>query len=291
MQSLGLMLSLFLLVLIAPAQERKVPIVLSTAWLADHLQDPDVVVLHVAFSRKDYALEHIPGARFVWYSWLAVSTPDASTEMPTVEQADTLLESLGLTSHSTVVLCFSRASVTPTTRILLALSYFGFGHQVSLLDGGLEAWKSEGRPVSTEVPAARRTSLNLATRPEVIVDADWLRANLSTPSVSIIDARDRNFYKGEGGGILRQGHIRGAVSIPFSSVLDSTNRVKNLAELHKVFEDAGITRGKKVVTYCHVGQQATLVYTVARLLGYDAAVYDGSFEDWNVRGEEYPVQK
>ena len=127
--------------------------------------------------------------------------------------------------------------------------------------------------------------------PSVITDADWVKTNLNNPAVCLVDARGRNFYDGNGGGIARTGHIKGAKSIPFTTLVDSTNRVKDLATLQKMFEDAGVKKGMRVVSYCHVGQQATVVYSVAMLLGFDAMVYDGSFEDWNVRGEDYPVEK
>jgi len=277
--------------LMASAQERKNPVYVSAPWLSEHLTDPNMVVIHVAFNRREYLAGHIPGARFLWYNWLAVSNPDASTEMPPVEQADTLLESLGITPNSTIVLCFSAANVSTTTRMLLALSYFGFGNQTSVLDGGFEAWKLEKRAVSTETPVIKRTLLTLKINPSVITDADWVKANLTNPNVCIIDARGKNFYDGNGGGISRTGHIKGAKSIPFTTVVDSTNRFKDFAILQKMFEDAGVKKGMKVVTYCHVGQQATVIYSAAKMLGFDAVVYDGSFEDWNVRGEDYPVEK
>lgn len=273
------------------SESRRNPLFVSAQWLADHLQDPGLVVLHVGFSRPEYRLGHIPGARFLWYDWLAISTPDASTEMPSVTQADTVLEMLGISDSSTIVLCFAGSNLTTTTRMLLALTYVGFGEQTSILDGGLEQWKAGKRPVSTETPAVPRTSLALHERPAVIVTADWLKDNLNNPAVAIIDARDRRFYEGTGGGIARSGHIKGAQSIPFSSLVDSTNRLKAPAILQELFAEAGIKQGMTVVTYCHVGQQATLVYAVARQLGYDSAVYDGSFQDWNLRGEEYPVEK
>ena len=132
---------IFILTSVATPQDRKNPVFVSTQWLSEHLSDPNLVVLHVAFNRREYPTGHVPGARFLWFSWLAVSNPDASTEMPPVEQADTLLEGLGITTNSTIVLCFGGANVSPTTRMLLALSYFGFGNQTSVLDGGFEAWK------------------------------------------------------------------------------------------------------------------------------------------------------
>ncbi|MBI4427816.1 MAG: sulfurtransferase [Ignavibacteriales bacterium] len=255
------------------------------------MKDPDVVVLHVAFNRREYSVGHIPGARFLWYNWLAVSTPDASTEMPPAEQADTLMESFGITDKSTIVLCFGGNNVSTTTRMFLALSYFGFGNQTSVLDGGFETWKKENRPVSTETPMVKRTTLKLSMQPSVITDADWIKSNLTNVSVAVVDARTRIFYEGNGGGIVRQGHIKGAVNIPFNSVLDTSSKLLNKERLQHIFDSVGVKKGMKVVSYCHVGQQATVIYSVARMLGYDAAVYDGSFEDWNVRSDDYPVEK
>lgn len=273
------------------AQERENPVFVSAQWLSENLSDPSLVVLHVAFNRREYLSGHVPGARFLWYNWLAISNPDASTEMPSVEQADTLFEGFGITPNSTIVVCFGGNNVSTTTRMFLALAYFGFGNQTSVLDGGFDGWKSEKRPVSTDIPAVKRTSLALRINSSVITDADWVKANLSDPGVCVVDARGKNFYDGNGGGIVRTGHIKGAKSIPFTTVLDSTSRLKDMTTLQKMFEDAGVKKGMKVVSYCHVGQQATVVYSVARLLGYDAVVYDGSFEDWNVRGEDYAVEK
>lgn len=275
----------------ALAQDRTQPVFVSTQWLADHLKDPNLVVLHIAFNRREYLVGHIPGARFLWYNWLAVSTPDASTEMPPIEQADTLLESFGITEKSTIVLCFGGNNVSTTTRMFLALNYFGFGNQTSVLDGGFEVWKKENRPVSTEGPAIQRTSLTLKPNQSAITDADWVKASIGNQKVAIVDTRTRTFYDGNGGGIVRQGHIKSAINIPFNSVLDTAAKLFTAERLQQIFDSVGVKKGMKVVSYCHVGQQATVIYSVAKLLGYEATVYDGSFEDWNVRGDEYPVEK
>jgi thiosulfate/3-mercaptopyruvate sulfurtransferase len=291
MRSILLVSALAMVSLTAISQPRSIPLVVSSKWLSEHVNDTDLVVLQVAFSRSQYKAGHIPGARFLWYNGLAISTPDASTEMPGVVQADTLLESLGITSKSNIVLVFAGGNVSITTRMLLAFTYFGFGDRIAFLDGGYERWKSEQRPMATDMPAVTRSSLELTLRPEVIASAEMIKNSLSKSDVAIVDARDKNFYDGQGGGVVRQGHIKGAKSIPFSTVLDSLSMLKDLSTLQKIFADAGIKQGDKVITYCHVGQQATVIYLVARLLGYDAAVYDGSFEDWNPRDDEYPVEK
>ncbi len=280
----------FILLTVGFAQ-RQLPVVVSTQWLSERMNDTSVVILHVGYSRAEYKLEHIPNSRFLWVNSLSPSIPDLSTEMPSMEEAAAALGTLGVTNASSIILVYSGQTVTITARMMLALSFFGFGKQTALLDGGIEQWKREGRPVTAMIPAVRKSSPRLTADSSVITDAEWIRRNLHSPNVSIVDSRTEQFYRGSGGGILRQGHIKNASNVPFVSLLDSLNRFKSVSELREIFTAANIPNGNTVVTYCHVGQQASLVYCAAKLLGYDAKVYDGSFEDWNVRDESYPVEK
>jgi thiosulfate/3-mercaptopyruvate sulfurtransferase len=117
-------------------------------------------------------------------------------------------------------------------------------------------------------------------------DAKWVRKHLSDPKVTVIDTGARRYFDGVAGS--PPGHLPHAVSVPFSSVADSTNRMLTPDSLRAVFERAGVKPGSHLVTYCHVGQQATLVCFAARIIGYDVSVYDGSFEDWSDR--EPPVE-
>ncbi|MCK9407937.1 MAG: rhodanese-like domain-containing protein, partial [Bacteroidetes bacterium] len=285
-----LFLALFLFIASLFA-ERSIPYVVSAQWLSEHMKDKDLVILQTGFSRNEFKYAHLPNARFLWLNSLAPATPDLNTEMPSIQEAAATLEELGVSQNSKIVLVFAGQNVSTTTRMFLALSYFGFGEQVALLDGGLEHWKREGREVSKEIPVVLRTKLTLTPNESVTTDAEWVKNHLTDTTVTVVDARTKNFYEGNGGGIARLGHIKGAKNIVFNSILDSTNRIKSAAELQQLFDSAGVVKGSTIVSYCHVGQQATVVYFAAKILGYNAKVYDGSFEDWNMRDESFPVEK
>jgi thiosulfate/3-mercaptopyruvate sulfurtransferase len=272
----------------AAAKESDAPLIVSTAWLAEHLHDPQLVVFHVGSSVREYKKGHVPGARFLWTQSLAQSTPELTLEIPPALQADSVISKLGVDSGVRIVLTFAGGNISPVTRVLFTLDYMGLRGRVSLLDGGLDVWKAEGRPVSQETPSFKEGSFRCRPHPSSVVDADWIMAHRQDGSVKVVDARGAQFYKGQGGGMPRAGHIPGAVSIPFSSVVDSTNKFKDEAGLARIFSDAGIRPGDTVVTYCHIGQQATVLYLTARRLGHEALLYDGSFEDWSMR-DELPV--
>ncbi len=264
-------------------QTQRESILVTPTWLAGHLNDPKLVILHVATTRRDYMNGHIPGARFLWVGTMAASTPELSFELTPLEQLDTTVESLGINNDSRIILYFTGASVASTARMFVTLEYLGLGDRTSILDGGLDAWKNDGRQVTTEAPKIVRGKFSPNVHPNVFVDAQYVNANLNSGSTAILDARLPNFYAGNGGGMPRPGHIPNAKNLPYTSVFDSTNRIKNPEVLRQLFQGAGVTPGEHVVTYCHVGQTASVVYLAARVLGYDVSLYDGSFEDWSGR--------
>lgn len=266
--------------------------IVSTEWLAKHLNDSSLVLFQVG-DQAEYSAAHIPGAQFIQIS--DISTPRGqglTLELPPVEQLNATFEKFGVTDKSRIVIYFGKDWVTPTARVFLTLDYLGLGDRTSILDGGLPAWQAEGRPVTAEVRQAKPGNFTPKPNAKLVVDAAWVGANLNKPGVAILDARLPQFYTGvEKGQMPRGGHIPNAKSIPFSKLIeDKTNKFKTADALRALFAAANVKEQDSVATYCHIGQQASLLYFVARYLGYDAHLYDGSFQEWSNR-TELPVEK
>jgi thiosulfate/3-mercaptopyruvate sulfurtransferase len=278
----------------AEAPQKKVndSMIVSTAWLAKHLNDADLVMLQVG-DKKEYDAAHIKGAQYIQTS--DISTPRGSgliLELPPVDQLKATFEKLGVTDKSRIVVYFSKDWVTPTSRVYFTLDYLGLGDRTAILDGGLPAWIAEKREVTTEVSSPRVGNFTPHPDPKLVVDASWVSGNINKPGVAILDARDAKFYTGESAGNMpRAGHIPSAKSIPFSTLVeDPNNKFKSPEALRALFNTAGVKPKDSVATYCHIGQQASLLYFVAKYLGYDAHLYDGSFQDWSNRAD-LPVEK
>ena len=270
------------------APDPRAALVVSTGWLAEHLRDPDLVLLHVG-ERAEYDREHIPGARYASMGAVTVSSHDHERglmlEMPESDSLRGRLEALGISDRSRVVVYYGDDWVSPATRVVFTLDYAGLGARTTLLDGGMRAWKQEGRPVTADRPAATPGRLSpLRVRP-VVVTADWVKSRLGTPTLRLVDGRAAVYYDGVEAGGPRKGHIAGARSVPFTEVTDDALRLRPAGELATLFRKAGVAPGDTVVAYCHIGQQATAVLFAARTLGHPVLLYDGSFQEWSRRAE------
>jgi thiosulfate/3-mercaptopyruvate sulfurtransferase len=277
----------------ASAGQARAALLVEPAWLASHLDDADLVILHVG-RQADYDAGHIPGARLASMSDVSERRGENNTEMLSNEVLRERLAAWGIGDRSRIVAYFATTNLlTSTTRIMLTLDHAGLGGRSSMLNGGLDAWKAAGQAVSTEATPNRAGQLApLTTRP-VIVDAEYVRDHLSSPGTAVVDARTTAYYSGAqtGGGREtphKTGHITGAKSVPFSTITGDDMRLLDEDALRALFVEAGVKPGDTVVGYCHLGQQATAMLFAARTLGHRVLLYDGSFEDWS-RHEGYPV--
>jgi thiosulfate/3-mercaptopyruvate sulfurtransferase len=287
-------LALFVLTAAGAASAPRESMLVSTTWLAEHLADPGLVILHVG--SPDSYKQHIPGARLVRTADIAVSSEAGGTlEMLPEPELRLHLAGLGIGDRSRIVVYYAEAVPQQATRVVFTLDAAGLGPQTSLLDGGMIAWSRENRPLSAEVPTDHIGSLSpLKMKKNVIVDADFVRAHAAAPGYAVIDARLPAFYDGtQVGGSKekphKQGHIVGAHSVPVTTLTDEKMNVAPAASIKAAFDKAGVKPGDKLVVYCHIGQQASAIIFAARTLGYDAVLYDGSFEDWSKR--DLPVEK
>ena len=282
-----------------PAGAQRDQILVTTTWLAQHLHDPNLVLLHVG-ADGEYKAMHIPGARFADMDDVSVSEHTAEglmLEMPTAESLRERLQKLGISNDSRIVVYYGSDWVSPSTRIVFTLDYAGLGGQTSLLDGGMPAWVREGGKVTDRLPAPRTGRLSPLHIKPIVVNAAYVKQHIGRRGVSIVDGRDASFYDGvqrgsAHGGEQRAGHIASAKSVPFTQVTLDNLLLKSPNELRELFTKAGVQVGDTIVGYCHVGQQATAMLFAARSLGHPVLLYDGSYQEWSrlTPVESYPVE-
>jgi thiosulfate/3-mercaptopyruvate sulfurtransferase len=259
----------------------------STAWLAEHLNDANLVVLAVG-EKGDYDKGHIPGSLFISYhdTHLMEAPNGLSVELPPMADLEAVFGKLGVTNSSRVVLYPLKDTFSWATRIYLTLDAMGLGRQSALLDGGMNAWTGEGRSVTTDVRAVTPGKVTTCQQSDVITVLDDVKANVKHAGVDIIDARNAEFYTGQTKpGDQRLGHIPGAANIPYTTLLDAQGKWKSPDVLAAMFRDAGVKPGDRIIAYCHIGQQATAVYFAARYLGYNVRLFDGSWEEYSKHTE------
>jgi thiosulfate/3-mercaptopyruvate sulfurtransferase len=267
-------------------------LLVSPAWLAKHIDDPTLVLLHVG-EPQEYRDAHIPGARLITLG--DISTDHApgtlALEMLPPHELRKRLERFGISDDSRIVVYFADDWFSPATRVVLTLDWIGLGDRTSLLDGGMSAWRQAGRSVTRVLPAPAKPGrlTPRPTRSELIGDHMTVRRSIGARGVTIVDARAAMFYEGPPHGEHRAGHIPSAVNLPFNSVFGDDLRLLSSDSLTTLFRKAGVRAGDTIVVYCHLGLQATAVIFAARTLGYAARLYDGSFDDWSAR-RDLPVE-
>jgi thiosulfate/3-mercaptopyruvate sulfurtransferase len=231
-----------------------------------------------------------PNAVFVPFSTFSVERDGIPNEFPPADSLAVLLNAAGVRGDRFVIV----ADPIPAGRAYAAFDWLGLGERAALLDGGRSAVAATQSPPSDAAAlVSSDRQLETRVRDDMIVDARWVHERLGDRDVAIIDARPPAEFTGEtpGDGIERPGHIPGARNLFWQDLVASSEdpRLKNEAELRRLFDEAGAAPGRTVVAYCRTGGQAAFLYTVARHLGYDVRLYDGSFIDWS--RTEYPVER
>ena len=265
-------------------------IIVSPQWLNDNMSDPDLVIIQPSFLKLDYDNEHIKGARYLWPDWLTANSPEGTYNPPDPKAATKVLQDLGINKNSKIVLCHAFGDVSITARMFITLENLGLRDRVSYLNGGLVAWKKAGLPVTKELPVVKKGNFVATSSSPLLVDKDYVLNSLKTRSAEVVDARMKRFYDGDPTGNPRDGHITGALNLAYTDMIDSVNNIKPAEVLQKNFQAVLPDKNKEVVTYCFIGQTASVIYLTGRSLGYNVKVYDGSMQEWS-RIPELPMEK
>jgi thiosulfate/3-mercaptopyruvate sulfurtransferase len=280
----------------------RVPILVETAWLEDHLRDPDLRILDCTVWLPDYfeksgtvipesgraAWEqgHIPGSAFadLVHDLSAPDKPTFMFPMPSAERFARAMSGLGVGDGTRVVLYDAFLSMW-AARLWWMLRSFGFD-RASVLNGGWSTWTKEGRLVSTDPPTYPAASFVARPRPGLIARKDEVLAAIDNPRTCLVNALTPDEFAGTGPvHYTRPGHIPSSVNVPFAGpagVVDlETAAYRSPEELRALFEAAGASGRERVITYCGGGIAASNAAFALSLIGVDnVAVYDGSLTEW-----------
>jgi len=253
-------------------------------WLAQHLSDRNLVVLHVGADRVSYNARHIPGARFLALGDIAAPRNGIPNQLPPADNLKATFERLGVGDHSRVVIYGDMLGLL-AARAYFTLDYLGLGNNAALLDGGLEAWSKEHETAKTLPAEPRPTVLTIHPHPELVIELANLREIVPSRSTLLVDARPPMDYAGMGRseGIARPGHIPGAVNVFWAENLISQQNpvLKPVSEIQARYATAGLKPGIKAIVYCRGGIQAAHDYFTLKLAGFRPALYAGSFIEWS----------
>lgn len=265
-----------------------------TDWLTGHLDDPRIRVVDIRgvikppdapkpwylAQREAYAQSHIPGAVFVdWTDDIVEPAAPIPMALAGPARFTALMERLGIGDGHWVVVYDDTGAIAP--RLWWALNYYGHA-QVSVLNGGWVKWQAEGRPVTADLPRHAPARFTPRVQPGWRVGPAEVKAAAGDSEAVLLDCRSRREFTGEIGRGTRKGRIPGAVNVAASGLLDPEGKTwKDLPEIRKRFEAAGVTPGRRVITYCNAGVSAAAGLFALKLLGYPrAANFAGSWYEW-----------
>jgi thiosulfate/3-mercaptopyruvate sulfurtransferase len=243
----------------------------------------------VESGRADYESGHIPGAGFLDIN-RDYSVPDAATRFMMVSPAQfaAAAGAQGLGDGCRVVL-YSRGTSMWATRMWWMLRSVGV--DVAVLDGGFEAWRDEGRPLSTDPATYAPATLTVKPRAGLFVGRDAVQGAIDDDGVVTVNALLPDLHSGESDRYGRPGRIPGSVNVPYADLLEGEKKTfVDLATASERLQAAGVTADKKVIAYCGGGIAATLDAFMMHRLGYgDITVYDASMSEW-AKDETLPIE-
>lgn len=270
--------------------------IVSTDWLAAHLDAPDLRVIDASWfmpsdarnAKALYAERRIPGAIFFDIDAIADRSTDLPHMLPSPEQFASQMRKLGIGDGMRLII-YDNAGLFSAARAWW--SFRAMGHEdVAVLDGGFPAWEAGGHPVETDLPQKRgERHFTARLRTDLVRDLTDMRRLVDAGGAAILDARPAPRFRGEAAeprAGLRSGHMPGALSTPSSALVNEQGQLRSKDELAAIFSSAGADLSRAPVCTCGSGVTAAIIaLALARLGRWDAAVYDGSWAEWGAQAD------
>ncbi|WEZ83451.1 3-mercaptopyruvate sulfurtransferase [Rhizobium sp. 32-5/1] len=266
--------------------------VVSLDWLEQRLGDPGIRIVDASWylpaqqrdPKAEYAAAHIPGAVFFDQDAVADLSSGLPHTLPSPEFFAKSVGDLGVRETDTIIV-YDGPGIFTAPRVWWSLRTMG-ARNVFVLDGGMDGWKADGRPVTTDVPAPSPVPFTPSFNAAAVTSFQEMTAIVASGERQIADARGPGRFTGEEAeprAGMRSGHMPGAQSLP-SGVFSQGGKLKSLEELRKTIEAAGIDLSKPVVTTCGSGVTAAIITLALQSLGHaDNTLYDGSWSEWGSR--------
>jgi thiosulfate/3-mercaptopyruvate sulfurtransferase len=263
-------------------------LLVDTQWLVQHLNERDLRIIDMRNSQDEYAAGHIPGAVYLAVNQARVALKESGFALPPDYEIEERLGQLGITKDTMIVIYDDQGGLN-ASRLFFTLEYAGH-KKVALLNGGITRWVAEERPLSKMVPQISKTVYQVHAETQRVAAKGWIATNLGQSNLALVDARSPAEFRGENLRAKRGGHIPGAVNIEWTHNLAGDKRFKPAEELLALYERAGVTKDKTIVSYCQTMHRGAVTYFTLRLLGYsDVRGYDRSWSEWG-NDPTVPVQ-
>lgn len=264
--------------------------IVSTAWLAEHLNEPELRILDTRGNFATFEEAHIPGAQMLHIETLRMSEGGIPCKMFSPEILGAIFGRLGITTSTPVVTYATdpRDHISATYTVW-SLAVSG-NKQARILDGGLVKWDDEEHPLTQEFASIDTVHYQPSFDETIFADWQYVRDHLENQDVVLVDTRSREMYTGASGPTSRKGHIPGAILHNYSWDFRRDGTFLPEDKLRARYEDAGITPDKEVITYCVTGREGSAAWFMLKvLLGYPRVrLYQASMTEW-VAHSELPV--